>query len=71
MVEVLDLDGVALAGKDHCKWQKIQLGEKPASDRAWAAWWQRRDPFVLTLAGFADTQAKIQSARLVEKHIEG
>ena len=70
MVEVRGLNGITPARKDHGKWQKIQIGEQPASDRAWAAWWQRRDPFVLTLAGFAATPAKIQSARLVEKHVQ-
>ena len=71
MVEVHGLDGLLPAGNDHGKWQKIQIGEQPASERAWAAWWQRRDPFVLTLAGFAATQAEIQSARLMEKQVEG
>jgi len=71
MVEVRALDGILPAGKDQGKWQNIQLGEKAASDRAWAAWWQRRDPFVLTLAGFAATPAKIQSAWLVEKRVGG
>jgi hypothetical protein len=70
MVEVHGLDGLLPTGKDHGKWQKIQIGEKPASDRIWAGWWQRRDPFILTLAGFAATQAEIQSAQLVEKQIE-
>jgi 4'-phosphopantetheinyl transferase len=71
MVEVRGLDGMLPTRKDQGKWQNIQLGEKPASDRAWAAWWQRRDPFVLTLAGFSATPAKIQSARLVEKQVGG
>jgi 4'-phosphopantetheinyl transferase len=70
MVEVHGLDGILRTDNDHGLWQKIQIGEKPANNRAWAAWWHRRDPFVLTLAGFATTQAEIQSARLVEKQIE-
>jgi 4'-phosphopantetheinyl transferase len=66
-VEVHGLDGLLPNGNDHGKWQKIHIGEQPANERAWAAWWQRRDPFVLTLAGFAATQAEIQSAQLLEK----
>ena len=65
-VEVRGLDGLLTTSNDHGKWQKIQIGEQPANDRAWAAWWQRRDPFVLTLAGFAATQAEIRSAQLLE-----
>jgi len=70
MVEVHDLDGILYTGNDRGRWQKIQIGEKPASDRIWAACWQSRDTFVFTLAGFAATQVGIQSARLVEKQVE-
>jgi 4'-phosphopantetheinyl transferase len=65
-VEVRGLDGLLTTSNAHHKWQKIQIGEQPANERAWAAWWQRRDPFVLTLAGFATGQAEIRSAQLVE-----
>ena len=50
-------------------WQSIQVAEAKASERVWMGWWQRRDPFILTLAGFAATQAEMQSVRLVEKQI--
>jgi 4'-phosphopantetheinyl transferase len=69
-VEVRGLEGLLTTSKDHGRWQKIHIGEQPANDRAWAAWWQRRDPFILTLAGFAATQAEIQSAQLLEKKLE-
>jgi 4'-phosphopantetheinyl transferase len=69
MVEVHGLDGRLSSGKDRDQWQKIQIGEQPANDRVWAAWWQRRDPFVLTLAGFAATQSEIRSAQLSEIQI--
>jgi 4'-phosphopantetheinyl transferase len=65
-VEVQGVDGRLSSGKDQYQWQKIQIGEQPANDRAWAAWWQRRDPFVLTMAGFAATPAEIHSAQLLE-----
>ncbi len=71
MVEVNDLDGIPNSDDDHGSWQKVQVGEKPASDRIWAAWWRCEDLFVLTLAGFASTRTEIQSVRLVEKRVEG
>ena len=71
MVEVQGIDSLIPINNNHSNWQKIQIGEQPASGRAWAAWWQRRDPFVITLAGFAPTQAEIQSVQLLEKQVEG
>ena len=65
-VEVLGLDARLLTGNDNEKWQKLQIVEQPAGQRVWAAWWQRRGAFVLTLAGFASTQAELQSIRLME-----
>ena len=70
-VEVHGLEGLLPGGDGHGKWQKIQVGEQPASQRNWAAWWQRRGPFVLTMAGCAATQAEIQSAQLLEMQVEG
>jgi len=70
-VEVLGLDGLLSSDDDHNKWRRIQIGERPASERAWAAWWQNRDSFILTLAGFAAAQAEIQSAELLERQVEG
>ena len=49
-VEVLGLDAPARR-RGHGEWQRIQIGEQPASQRAWAAWWQRRNAYILTLAG--------------------
>lgn len=66
-VEVLGLGGGLSADNDHGEWQKIQVGEQPTSQSAWLACWQRRDPFILTLAVCAATQAEIQSAQLMEK----
>jgi hypothetical protein len=71
MVEVQALEERLPVTNEQGKWKKLQVGEQPASDRAWAVWWQHRDPFVLTLAGFAATQAEIQSAQLLEKLVEG
>jgi 4'-phosphopantetheinyl transferase len=71
MVEVHGMDGILHASGGHSIWQKIQVGEQKASKRAWAAWWQRQDPFILTLAGFASTQIEIRSAQLIERQVEG
>ena len=65
-VEVLGLEGLLSNGDGHREWNKVRVGEQPAGQRAWAAWWQRRDSYILTLAGYAATPAEIQSARLVE-----
>ena len=70
-VEVQGMDSNSPTGNDHSTWQKIQVGEQPASQRAWAAWWQHRGSFVLTLAGFAVTPAEILSVQLVEHQVEG
>ena len=66
MVEVRGVDGLPPTGGTLNGWQKIRVAEKTSSGRVWAAWWQRRDPFVLTLAGFSNTQSGIQSVNLVE-----
>jgi 4'-phosphopantetheinyl transferase len=69
-VEVLGLEGGLPSGDGHSKWQMIQVQEQPTSKLAWAAWWQRRNAFILTLAGFAATQEEIQSTQLVEQQVE-
>ena len=70
-VEVRSLNGLRHSGTDHGNWQKIQVREQPSGERAWSAWWQRRDPYILTLAGFAAMREEIQSAQLFEKQVEG
>jgi 4'-phosphopantetheinyl transferase len=52
------------------EWQKIQVEDLNQRDRVWSAWWQRRDNFVITLAGFSTVQPDIQSIHLVEKRIQ-
>jgi 4'-phosphopantetheinyl transferase len=66
-VEVRGLEGVPYAHKSNFTWNKIEVGEPNPEGRAWSAWWQRRDQYILTLAGFGATQAEIQSVELVEK----
>jgi 4'-phosphopantetheinyl transferase len=68
-VEVRHVDGLLHGGANGGKWQKIQVGERQANSRTWVAWWQLRDPFILTLAGYAATQTEIESVYLVEKRI--
>ncbi len=68
-VEVHGVDGLPPAGAGQGVWQKIQVGEQVASGRAWTAWWQRRDPFILTLAAFAATPAQIRAIHLTEQEV--
>jgi len=71
MVEVLGLDGPLHASGSHSEWQSLQVGETLAHNRAWTAWWQRREQFILTLAAFSATQAGMQSVHLVEQSLPG
>ena len=70
-VEVHGLDGLLPNSEVYGEWQMIQVGEQPASQRIWAAWWQRRGPFVLTLAGYAATSSEIRSTHLLEMQVAG
>ena len=50
-------------------WKKVQLGETQTGGHAWAGWWQPRDQFILTLAGFTDSFKGKRSIVLVEKDL--
>ena len=66
-VEVHQVDGLLPGGH---KWHKLDVREAGAAQRSWAAWWQRRGDFVITLAGFTTKQPGIQSTHLVEKKMQ-
>ena len=68
-VEVREIDGLLPFSSDSGKWQKMQLGDFETRERQWAGWWQCRDNFVITLAGFTSTPVDLKSALLVEKRI--
>lgn len=68
-VEVLALGDIFQTSRANGKWQKIQVSETKAGERIWNCWWQRREQFILTLAGFSPSQAGLRSARLVEKKL--
>ncbi|KAF0107638.1 MAG: 4'-phosphopantetheinyl transferase [Anaerolineaceae bacterium] len=70
-VEVRAITGLLPANESTGEWQKMQACDLQQESRHWEVWWQRRDSFVITLAGFATKQADIRSALLVEKHIPG
>jgi 4'-phosphopantetheinyl transferase len=70
MVEVQSLDGLPSVSPEQGQWQKLQVAEQPASGKTWTAWWQRRDPYALTLAACSATPAAIQSIQLLQQHIE-
>jgi 4'-phosphopantetheinyl transferase len=69
-VEVQSMQGVPCAVESNFEWNKIQVREQKSSGRFWAGWWQRRGQFLLTLTGFAATQAEIQAAQLIQKQVE-
>jgi 4'-phosphopantetheinyl transferase len=48
-------------------WKKVQLGETQIGGHAWAGWWQPRDQFILTLAGYPASKKVKRSILLVEK----
>jgi 4'-phosphopantetheinyl transferase len=68
-VEVRAVGDILQTSRENGKWQKIQVGETKAGERIWNCWWQRREQFILTLAGFSTSQAGLRSARLVEKKL--
>jgi 4'-phosphopantetheinyl transferase len=47
-------------------WRAATVGEPGTKNRPWAAWWQRRGDFVMTIAGFAE-HAGPSSVSLVEQ----
>jgi 4'-phosphopantetheinyl transferase len=69
-VEILEIGDLIPGDANHDKWQKMQVSDLQQGNRHWAAWWQRRSNFVLTLAGFTTMPANIQSVLLVEKRIQ-
>jgi 4'-phosphopantetheinyl transferase len=66
-VEVCAIDGILPTNTEMGGWQKYLVRAVQADNPVWAAWWQRRDEFILTLAGFSATQAETQSIHLIEK----
>jgi 4'-phosphopantetheinyl transferase len=66
-VEIREIGELIPGDANHGEWQKIQVSDLKQGNRQWAAWWQCREQFVVTLAGFALTQTGIQSVHLVEK----
>ena len=70
-VEVKSLPDSLASGDTTGKWQKVTIGEAKPGQRAFAGWWQHRDPFILTLAGLAESQADLRSLQLVEKQVGG
>jgi 4'-phosphopantetheinyl transferase len=69
-VEVREIDGLRSVDAAHGRWQKLHVCDSEQENRTWAAWWQRRNNFVITLAGFTTTQPDFQSALLVEKRMQ-
>jgi 4'-phosphopantetheinyl transferase len=70
-VEVNRIGGFEMAGNGNDVWQTIEIKETEDTGREWAAWWQRREEFVITLAAFTDGLSDIQSTLLVEKRRSG
>ena len=66
-VEIREIGELIPGEASHGGWQKIQVGDLQQVNRHWAAWWQRRSNFVITLAGFTSKSPKILPVILVEK----
>lgn len=60
-VEVLTVSGYGSEG-----WQEAVVHEPENQGRSWAAWWQQRSGFVMTVAGFME-RAGMFSVSLVER----
>ena len=57
--------GISKAGG----WHPLQVRDATRNDRQWAAWWQRRGPLILTMAGFSD-QIDPWTMVLTEQHVQ-
>lgn len=69
-VEVRQIDGILTFDVNPYGWQKMQIGDPQCGGRQWAGWWQCRNGFILTLAGFTIGLGDFHPAVLVEKRIE-
>ena len=70
MVEVQALAGDLQVRTEPAQWQTLQVAEQSDDGKTWAAWWQRRDPYVLTLAACAASSTAIPSIQLLEQQVE-
>jgi 4'-phosphopantetheinyl transferase len=53
-VEVGEITGLETDPSGPADWHRLQVRDAAQADRCWAAWWLRRGPFILTVAGFSD-----------------
>jgi 4'-phosphopantetheinyl transferase len=66
-VEVLRVEGLAPSLPEVGQWQGMQLRDLKTAGRDWAAWWQRRDDFLMTIAGLVSEAAELQPIELLER----
>ncbi len=65
-VEIMDTAAL-FAPNGHGPWREIQVSDHDDRERTWKAWWQHRDDYLLTVAGYEHGEAGMGSFRLVEK----
>lgn len=66
-VEVLRIQGLRSSQGGRESWQGIQVGDPKPAGRHWAAWWQRRDDFLMTIVAMASDAAELEAVELSEK----
>lgn len=66
-VEVLSIQGVTTDPIAGGQWQGLRVGDPEPAGRHWAAWWQRRDDFLMTIVAMASDAAELEAVELLEK----
>ena len=66
-VEVLRIQGLILPLGERGAWQGMQVGDPKPAGRHWAAWWQRREDFLMTIVGMASDAADLELVALLER----
>ena len=66
-VEVLQIQGLTPSQEQSRAWQGMQVGNPKPTGWHWAAWWQRRDDFLMTIVGMASAPAELETVGLIEK----
>jgi 4'-phosphopantetheinyl transferase len=68
-VEIVEIAGLE-ADPGAGDWHPLQVRDAIQGDRPWAAWWQRRRNYILTLAAYPGVPVDGPTIRLVEKCLE-
>jgi 4'-phosphopantetheinyl transferase len=66
-VEVVQVGSLEPARPQGGGWQRIAVREPKPASRCWAAWWQRRDDLLMTVAGMAAGAAELEAVEFLHK----